>query len=201
MKNFIIKSNKYLNQEIDGYYNQDYVGYHKGKNPDFINRLKNMSNKYDEMDLVEDFIRVCEIASKDIFKIINDNNILDASICVMPRSKAEKNYKQAQLMFKKAISCVAKRSQLHDCSDAILRIKDTKTTHDWRLKNNIGEAPYVGITRNTCSINPAIVKGRDIILVDDIYTEGVNVCEDCIQTLLDVGAKSVILYVIAKTRE
>ena len=40
-----------------------------------------------------------------------------------------------------------------------------------------------------------------IILVDDIYTKGVFVAEDCAQSLLDFGAKRVILYVIAKTRD
>lgn len=44
------------------------------------------------------------------------------------------------------------------------------------------------------------VNGRNVILVDDIYTEGVYVAEDCIQTLLNLGAKSVTLYVLAKTR-
>ena len=45
-----------------------------------------------------------------------------------------------------------------------------------------------------------MVKDKYIILVDDIYTEGVNVIEDCIQYLFDLGTKSVILYVTAKTR-
>lgn len=44
------------------------------------------------------------------------------------------------------------------------------------------------------------IKDKNIILVDDIYTPNVNVAEDCIQTLFDLGAKDVILYVIAKTR-
>lgn len=39
-----------------------------------------------------------------------------------------------------------------------------------------------------------------MILVDDIYTENVNIAEDIIQTIFDLGAKSVTLYVIAKTR-
>ena len=45
-----------------------------------------------------------------------------------------------------------------------------------------------------------MILNKNVILVDDIYTEDVFVAEDCIQTLLDLGAKSVILYVIAKTR-
>lgn len=86
-------------------------------------------------------------------------------------------------------------------TDAIKRIKDTKTTHSWRMEDNTGDMQYVGITKDTCKIDETKIVGKDIILVDDIYTEGVFVAEDCIQTLLDLGAKSVILYVIAKTRD
>lgn len=60
--------------------------------------------------------------------------------------------------------------------------------------------PYVGITKDTCQIDHPMILNKNVILVDDIYTEDVFVAEDCIQTLLDLGAKSVILYVIAKTR-
>ena len=77
---------------------------------------------------------------------------------------------------------------------------DLKTTHDWRLEHNTGDMPYVGITKDTCEIDKHAVENKNVILVDDIYTEGVFVDEDCIQTLLDSGAKSVILYTIAKTR-
>ena len=44
------------------------------------------------------------------------------------------------------------------------------------------------------------LKDKNIILIDDIYTEGVYVAEDCVNTLLNLGAKSVMLYVVAKTR-
>lgn len=88
-----------------------------------------------------------------------------------------------------------------NCTDAIKRIKDTKTTHSWRMEDNTGDMQYVGITKDTCQIDETKIVGKDIIPVDDIYTEGVFVAEDCIQTLLDLGAKSVILYVIAKTRD
>ncbi len=54
-----------------------------------------------------------------------------------------------------------------------------------RLKN----MPYKGITKDTCEINKSLIFGKDIVLVDDIYTEGVFVAEDCIQTLFDFGVK------------
>ena len=200
MKEFKVKQNKILEQEINGYYNCDYVGYQKQGNPDFINRLKNMSKQYTELDLVDDFIEVAERFSKDIEGIMKKENKYNYVVCVIPRSKTDKSYSQSQLMFKKAISSIANKLQLKDATNAISRTRNTKTTHNWRLENNNGDMPYKGITKDTCTIDENAIKGKDIILVDDIYTEDVNVAEDCIQTLLDIGAKSVKLYVIAKTK-
>ena len=42
---------------------------------------------------------------------------------------------------------------------------------------NDGREPYPGITAETCEISPDI-GGENILLVDDIYTPGVNVDED-----------------------
>ncbi|MCF6205161.1 MAG: hypothetical protein L3J59_16105 [Methylococcaceae bacterium] len=58
--------------------------------------------------------------------------------------------------------------------------------------------PYKGITNDTCHISDN-VRGRTIILIDDIYTGGVNIDEDAIQALLDKGARSVYFYAIGKT--
>ena len=69
------------------------------------------------------------------------------------------------------------------------------------MEKNTGNLPYVGITKDTCSVDANLIKDKNIILVDDIYTEGVNVAEDCIKFLFDSGAKNVILYTIAKTRD
>ena len=61
-----------------------------------------------------------------------------------------------------------------------------------------GDMPYPGITNDTCRLSGS-VSGRNVILVDDIYTKTVNIDEDCCQFLLDNGAKSVTLYTICKT--
>lgn len=57
MKKFTVKANNYLQTETKGYYNCEYVGYQKSGNPDFINHLKNMSKKSNELDLVHDCIQ------------------------------------------------------------------------------------------------------------------------------------------------
>ena len=200
MKKYLIKSNSYLQKDVIGYYNCDYVGYNQRGNPDFVNRLKNMSKIHSEMDLVKDYIEVYERAIKDLQTIIEKEHFYDCVIIVIPRSKTESSYQQKQLMFKKAIANVADNLGIENGVNTIKRVKDTKTTHDWRLEDNKGDMPYIGITKNTCEINESKIRNKNIILVDDIYTEGVNVAQDCIQTLLDLGAKNVILYTIAKTR-
>lgn len=199
MKKFTITTNHYLQNDTPGFYNCDYTGYQKHGNPDFINRLKNMSNQYNELDLVMDFIQVFETAYRDIKSIISDAKPSDCAIAVIPRSKAEQHYKQSQLLFRKAISCVADKLNCQNATDALKRVKGTKTTHSWRMEHNLGPLPYKGITKDTCDIDKSKIKDKNIVLVDDIYTKNVYVAEDCIQTLLDCGAKSVILYVIAKT--
>ncbi len=199
MKKFTIKQNSYLDRDVQGFYNCDYIGYGQKGNPNFINRLKNMTKSHSELDLVQDFVEVSERTSKDLQTIIETENLYNPVVCVIPRSKAEKHYSQSQLMFKKAISSVADKLNTINGSNVIKRIKDTKTTHDWRLEHNTGDMPYKGIIKDTCEIDKNAIYGKDIILVDDIYTENVNVTEDCIQTLFDLGARCVIMYAVAKT--
>lgn len=201
MKKFIIKANRILGKDIQGYNNCEYVGYQQKGNPDFINRLKNTANTHNELDLIQDFIDVAERARKDLETIVSENNMVNPIICILPRSKAEKTYTQSQMMFQKAISCIIKKLNVIDGSSFIQRVKDTKTTHNWRVERNYGDMPYKGIAKDTCIFKKDQFKHRDIIVVDDVYTKNVNVAEDFIQTILDFGAKSVTLYVIAKTRD
>lgn len=99
-----------------------------------------MSKQHSELDLVKDFIDVYEKSIADIENIAKEEKI--DMICVVPRSKAEKKYAESQLMFKKAISCVADNLEIENGTDVIKRTKDTKTTHNWRLENNSGDMPY-----------------------------------------------------------
>lgn len=58
--------------------------------------------------------------------------------------------------------------------------------------------PYPGITKETCIISND-VKGKEILLIDDLYTETINIDEDAIQALIDFGANSVVFYALGKT--
>lgn len=82
--------------------------------------------------------------------------------------------------------------------DYIIRHTDTRTTHRDRAGyGGTGKLPYVGITRKTCTISNN-VKDKDILLIDDLYTESVNIDEDAIQALIDKGARSVFFYAIGR---
>lgn len=201
MKRFNLTKNKYLKMDIPAYYNCEYLGYGKKGNPDFINKLKNSEGRSSELDLVREFIEVEERVQKDLSAIISNCKFNDLVVCVVPRSKRETSYKQSQLMFKKAVSSAIKQLGIVDGSGFIKRTKDTKTTHNWRSVNNTGEMPYVGISSDTCEFNSQGIKNKNIILVDDVYTKNVNIVEDFVQSLFDLGAKNVILYVVAKTRD
>jgi len=200
---FSIDRNSFLTKRITGYYHQLYTGYGQAGNPDFINTLKNTYNNAPYSNLLNAQKTIIEIIHHDLLDIIDEENLTNCLIIGVPRAKALNSYSQKQLLLKDAIKKVAQNIRgVFDGTDCIIRTVNTKTTH---IKNpvnyvNDGDDPYPGITVETCEINQNIVANQNIILIDDIYTKGVNIDEDCIQALLDNGAKNVIFYSIAYTR-
>ena len=199
MYEFTISSNStYLNQNIQGYFHTSYTGYKKAGNPDFLNDLKNTFNNYPKGKLQNAIGQLSGILKEDLSEF--DKSL---TICIVPRSKAENTYSHNQLLFKKVVQVLIEHLGFNDGSNFIIRNKDTKTTHLSHSAKGAqyageGELPYPGITKDTCSISNK-VHGENILLIDDIYTTGVNVVEDAIQALLDNGAQSVIFYAVGKT--
>lgn len=193
--------NEFLRQTIKAYYSVDYVGYGNPGNPDYINILKNDFNKEPENHIYFAAGIVVEV-SKETIKDIIVNNDIDI-VCIVPRAKKQTCYKDNQLFFRAAIGAIIEDDR-YDSSfnglDFIQRHTNTKTTHFHNKPeySGDGELPYPGITKDTCHISDKI-KGKNILLIDDIYTKTINIDEDCIQALLDNGAKNVVLYTVAKT--
>ncbi|MBR1774257.1 MAG: hypothetical protein IJ759_01910 [Bacteroidales bacterium] len=203
---FLLSSNEFLSKNIIAFFSTYYLGYKELNNPDFINVLKNKYNYTSSIQLqmaVEELNQVLTNSLPTIFSKF-DSSI---TICVVPRAKHEEFYTFNQKLFRSAISDWISwynrqyNAPLLDGTHYILRHSDTKTTHtkNYDVEDNL-PLPYVGITRNTCNI-AADVCGKNILLIDDIYTKSVNVDEDCIQALYDNGAKSVILYTVAFTNK
>lgn len=200
MEQFNINANSFLNKSIRAYYRFDYTGYGKEGNPDFINHIKNQFDDIHVGVLQNAINELKKIIEVDLPKIKNHHRISYLTVCVIPRAKSENSYSENQKLFRNVISSVVDRLQgLANGTNYITRKINTRTTHlNKSGYGGDGEMPYEGITKATCSISND-VRGKDILLIDDIYTKGVNIDEDAIQALLDYGAKSVIFYAVAKT--
>jgi len=200
MNKFTITPNGFLKKTIQAYYQHDYTTFGTEGNPDFINHLKNQFRDTNIPTLENGVNELIKVLNEDLPKIKSIHNNLNLTVCVIPRAKSESYYSDNQKLFKKVISSVVdKLNGLSNGTNYIIRHTHTITTHMNRSGyGGEGKMPYVGITKDTCNISND-VSGTDILLIDDIYTSGVNIDEDAIQALLDKGAKTVIFYAVAKT--
>ncbi|MDG6895977.1 phosphoribosyltransferase [Volucribacter amazonae] len=198
LKSFKIDKNHFLSKDIDGYYRSDYYGYKKEGNPDYLVMLKNdfRDRTYclkEGAELLLDGDRLRQ-ELRSLLSIFDNN----AMISIVPRSKA--NLLDNQRLFYFTIKYIVKRFfKENDGTDYIIRYKDTKTTHlNKSGYGGEGDLPYPGISKDTCIFSEDI-KGKNIILIDDLYTKTINIIEDMVQSLLDHGAKNVIVFTIGYT--
>lgn len=195
-----IKPVYFLKTEIQAFYHSDYTTFGAEGNPDCINQLKNQFGNENVEILKKGINDLIKILEEDLPKITNLYQGLNLTVCVVPRAKADNTYTKNQKLFREVISTVV--NKLNGYSNGtiyIIRHTNTRTTHMNRSGyGGDGEMPYPGITKDTCNISDKVI-GRDILLIDDLYTKTINIDEDAIQALLDKGAKSVIFYSVGKT--
>lgn len=181
--------------------------YHGGGNwrisgtiENLICTFKNDITPYHESILSDAKVRLAGILENDLPEVLRLSERRNLRVCVIPRSKRENSYRPNQLYLRATIQSVVQRiNGLEDGTHDIIRHTDTATTHLARIGNGgAGDNPYIGITNDTCNISDDII-GRDILLIDDLYTRTINIDEDCIQALLDKGASNVFFYSIGKT--
>ena len=206
MQQFRIEPNDYLSYPTRGYFHQYYTGYGRPGNPNFINNLKNtFADKSEEV--IEDAIdQLKKILVGDLPTIPFPRRGQQSILCMcVPRAKEASFYTSSlQFGFLFAVQTVAKQLNfLENGTECIIRTSNTYTTHlnkPIETYVNDGPRPYKGITKDTCYINKTVVRGRTILLIDDVYTKSVNIDEDCIQALYDCGAKEVVFYAVAYTK-
>ena len=200
---FLIEPNQYLRKRVQAFYNSDYIGGSgrwriKGAIENIVCTFKNDITPYTDSVLQNTVQELSQILINDLPEILQYTKLNALTVCVVPRAKV--NYKKDQLLFKSTVRKVA--SQLwgfNDGTDFIIRHTDTRTTHRDRAGyGGNGDLPYPGITKETCTILNE-VKGKNILLIDDLYTKSINIDEDAIQALLDKGANTVFFYAIGRT--
>lgn len=198
---FQILANNYLSTDVRAFYHVPYTGFKKLGNPDYLNDLKNTYNNFPIYKL-DSAVQKLENALRndlpEIHQLLGFNSI---TVCVVPRAKAETVYHRNQMLFRKTVQTVVQQiNGFIDGTRYIIRHTNTRTTHlpaNTPNYTNDGEMPYPGITRDTCTISPN-VRGSDILLIDDIYTPGVNIDEDAINALLNLGANTVTFYAVGR---
>ena len=214
MKKFIITATKddngvyFLDRDIDGYYHIDYIGYERRNEienyPMYLLTLKNDLNKnwWDSI-LNRAKLELLVVLLNELPKILNKVPHDKLVVCVVPRAKSDNYYRKDQLLFKATVKNALNtlNSNFIDGTEYIKRHKNTKTTHLRRPIEgflNDGPDPYPGISLETCFFSENI-KGKNVLLIDDIYTKTVNIDEDMIQALFNCGANTVTFYAIGKT--
>lgn len=199
MNEFQIMANQYLRRKARAFYHVPYVRMGNPGNPDYLNVLKNTFNTAAPQELDSAVQELQAVLLSDLPQVLQLSGFKKMTVCVIPRAKAETAYGANQLRFRSTVQASIGKG-LEDGTECIRRHSNTRTTH---LRNpvrnfvNDGPMPFPGITAQTCTISG--VRGKDILLVDDIYTPGVNIDEDAIQALLTAGANTVIFYAIGRT--
>lgn len=194
---------RFLKNDTTAFYRSDYNGGGtwrvQGTIENMIWTLKNDVDAFPER-LRDVRQQLAIIVGEDLPEILKQIKKTRLTVCVVPRSKAEGSYRKDQLLFRETISkAVDKLPNFENGAKYIIRHTSTRTTHlDRNGEGGDGNLPYPGITKETCRISEQ-VKGKDILLIDDLYTKSVNIDEDAIQALLDSGANSVTFYSIGKT--
>lgn len=204
MTPFIIEANQYLNQNIQAFYHTDFGGVNLPNNPNYLYKLKNdPHHNWTKFRIQEAQQELFRVLLNDLPDILVHINRIPLTVCVVPRAKAESTYRPSQMLFRAVIRNVVNHlgNNFIDGTHYIIRHTNTRTTHLRQAMegfNNDGSLPYVGITNDTCNISDEVI-GKNILLIDDIYTRTVNIDEDAIQALIDKGANSVSFYAIGNT--
>lgn len=194
---------QFLKTQTIAFYHDDY---HSGRSWESIGTIENLiwTLKNDIHPFTHNLSKAIQqlkiILRQDLPEIFRQTNSRELTVCVIPRAKVESHYRLDQLHFKATICEVANELEnFLDGTSYITRKTNTRTTHlDRSGAGGDGQTPYPGITKDTCIISNEIT-GKDLLVIDDVYTKDVGIDEDAIQALLDSGAHSVIFYSIGKT--
>ena len=192
-----------LTRDIQAFYHTNFYGATHPDNPNYLYKFKNdPQHNWTDYQIRLAIGQLTSVLRMDLPQILQSLQLNPLTVCVVPRAKADNTYRPNQLLFKATIKAVVDAlAGFNDGTNYIARHTNTRTTH---LRqpiegfNNDGSMPYPGITNATCHISNDVI-GKNILLIDDIYTRTVNIDEDAIQALLNKGAASVAFYAIGNT--
>jgi len=119
----------------------------------------------------------------------------DAMLVVpVPLYRGKRAYNQSMLLAKAALRCVRKVDPAWSLTLAPAALKRVRHTESQYL---LSPAQRRDNVRNAFAAS-AKVKGRHVLLIDDVYTTGATAAE-CTRVLLRAGAESVRVATVART--
>ena len=161
------------------------------------NELLRFSKKYISeptkyhFELFDKFVNVF---NKYVIKLLNNKNDKYVICCVPSHEASETNNNTMSHVIYEV-----KRKYFMDFfddgSDVIIRIKTISSSSSGQEPRTVERQLYSLEIRH-----PEIIKDKTVLLIDDFYTSG-STMEACKKLLLDNGAKNVILFAFAKTRD
>lgn len=120
--------------------------------------------------------------------VISHLSFIVVPVPLYPRRERERGFNQAKLITKNLVE----KLNLEFC-DALVRLKNTKSQAQARdteeRAKNVKDCFKI--------IHPELVKEKNIILVDDVFTSGATINE-AVKILKQNGAKKILALVIAK---
>ena len=124
-----------------------------------------------------------------IISMLSSEMEIDAIVPVplSPRSMQERKYNQAEILSR----TISEESGIMHIPDALTRAHSTinqSSLPPWK------RAEYL---RRLFSVSNPNISGKNILLVDDVYTTG-NTVRACAETLYDAGARSIHAYTLAR---
>lgn len=201
---FTLTRNNYLTQNVQGFYHTDFGGVDLPNNPNYLYKLKNdPHHNWPDYRIHRAQQQLLEVLLNDLPNVLTQEDRSPLTVCVVPRAKADNMYSPYQLLFKATVRNAVNQlgNNFIDGTSFIVRHTNTRTTHLRRPMEgfvNDGSEPYPGISLDTCNFSNNI-NGRNILLIDDIYTRTVNIDEDMLQTLINLGVNSISFYAVGKT--
>ena len=185
----IINYEKYLNMEniyFQFYYKSSEYKIRGTISNKIINGLKKypVADCYDQYGYIEDFDFFKKIF---IYNFLNKYNLLDYNIIACVPSHRECNYNDNPIAM--MIKDITMRSSYIDGSQLLIRYK---TIPEQKTQGKRFEEVHL----NSIKVSND-VKGKKIILIDDITTSGCSL-KACKKLLLDAGANKVICFAFAK---
>ena len=84
LKKFVIKSNSFLNKNIEAFYSMDYIIMEQNPKSNCLNQFKNTFNTS-----IQDNSAVSNLQKILLEDLMNFSNL---TVCIVPRAKAENTY-------------------------------------------------------------------------------------------------------------